>query len=574
MRNIVSPLEGIRSPFGPRFGTAFSPASLFAAGEQGVWYDPSDFTTMFQDSAGTTPVTAVEQPVGLLLDKSQGLALGPELITNGNFSSATGWTQGAGWSIGSGVATATATSGYLFQTVASVVAGKYYDCTVTITIYSSGTLRFFAGASAALSTAMTAAGTYNLRVCANSTSQLGVVGTSFTGAIDNISFKEVTGNHATQATSASRPVLSARVNLLTKTEQFDDAAWTKATGVAISANAGAAPDGSNTADKLYASSSGSNRFLYQTLTLASGLYRWSLRAKAVEKSIVYIDLTGAGTTQVFFNLASGAVGSVASGYTAAITSLGNGWYECSVTNNSSATYNFGGVYGVADANGSTAVTANGTDGIYIWGADLRVTNDGVGIPAYQRVNTSTDYDTTGFPYYMRFDGTDDSMATGTITPGIDKVQVFAGVRKQNDTVSVIAEMSASINVNAGSFLFLSGTNNVTGFEFTSRGSAAAALGTTGRFAVSAPVTVVDTGIADISAPLARIRINGVTGTDGTSSQGTGNFLAYPLYIGSRLGSVRFNGRIYSLIVRFGANLDATTITNTETWVNGKTYAYA
>lgn len=44
--------------------------ALFSAGEVGVWYDPSDFSTMFQDSAGTTPVTAVEQSVGLMLDKS------------------------------------------------------------------------------------------------------------------------------------------------------------------------------------------------------------------------------------------------------------------------------------------------------------------------------------------------------------------------------------------------------------------------------------------------------------------------------------------------------------------------
>lgn len=36
----------------------------------GVWYDPSDLSTMFQDSAGTTPVTAVGQPVGKILDKS------------------------------------------------------------------------------------------------------------------------------------------------------------------------------------------------------------------------------------------------------------------------------------------------------------------------------------------------------------------------------------------------------------------------------------------------------------------------------------------------------------------------
>ena len=45
-------------------------AALFSAGEQGVWYDPSDFSTMFQDAAGTTPVTAVGQPVGRILDKS------------------------------------------------------------------------------------------------------------------------------------------------------------------------------------------------------------------------------------------------------------------------------------------------------------------------------------------------------------------------------------------------------------------------------------------------------------------------------------------------------------------------
>lgn len=50
--------------------TVFNPLSLFAASEQGVWYDPSDFSTMFQDSAGTTPVTAVGQPVGKINDKS------------------------------------------------------------------------------------------------------------------------------------------------------------------------------------------------------------------------------------------------------------------------------------------------------------------------------------------------------------------------------------------------------------------------------------------------------------------------------------------------------------------------
>ena len=55
-------------------------AAMFASGEQGAWYDPSDLSTMYQDAAGTIPVTAVGQPVGLMLDKSKGLVLGPELV--------------------------------------------------------------------------------------------------------------------------------------------------------------------------------------------------------------------------------------------------------------------------------------------------------------------------------------------------------------------------------------------------------------------------------------------------------------------------------------------------------------
>jgi hypothetical protein len=51
-------------------GVPIDPAVLFADGEVGGWYDPSDLSTLFQDSAGTTPVTAVGQPVGLMLDKS------------------------------------------------------------------------------------------------------------------------------------------------------------------------------------------------------------------------------------------------------------------------------------------------------------------------------------------------------------------------------------------------------------------------------------------------------------------------------------------------------------------------
>ena len=43
---------------------------LFTNGEQGFFYDPNDLSTMYQNAAGTIPVTAVGQPVGLMRDKS------------------------------------------------------------------------------------------------------------------------------------------------------------------------------------------------------------------------------------------------------------------------------------------------------------------------------------------------------------------------------------------------------------------------------------------------------------------------------------------------------------------------
>ena len=48
---------------------AFTPATLFASGEQGAWYDPSDLSTMFTDTDGTTPAT-VGDPVARINDKS------------------------------------------------------------------------------------------------------------------------------------------------------------------------------------------------------------------------------------------------------------------------------------------------------------------------------------------------------------------------------------------------------------------------------------------------------------------------------------------------------------------------
>ena len=61
--------------FGPRRGLlvnrrAFAIGDLFLGEEAGAWYDPSDLSTLFQDAAGTTPVTTDSDPVGLMRDIS------------------------------------------------------------------------------------------------------------------------------------------------------------------------------------------------------------------------------------------------------------------------------------------------------------------------------------------------------------------------------------------------------------------------------------------------------------------------------------------------------------------------
>jgi hypothetical protein len=201
--------------------------------------------------------------------------------------------------------------------------------------------------------------------------------------------------------------------------------------------------------------------------------------------------------------------------------------------------------------------------------DFRVTNDGVGIPAYQRVAAATDYDTSGFPLYLKFDGTDDSLATASIDfSATDKMSVFAGVRKLSDAATgMVMEMgtgnpyvtapetSVNYGVRVGSFV---GYNPAT---FT------------------APITnVISIGMdraATTNATAAAVRIN--TAINTASPSGTppvgGNYSNAPMYIGRRAGtSLPFNGRLYSLIVRGAQSTDA-QIASTETWVNGKTKAY-
>jgi hypothetical protein len=196
---------------------------------------------------------------------------------------------------------------------------------------------------------------------------------------------------------------------------------------------------------------------------------------------------------------------------------------------------------------------------------------------YQRVTTQYDVTEAGVQSlsYLFFDGGSDFMSTSTITPGTDKAQVFAGVRKLSDAVQgMLVELSASVSLNNGTF-FIVAPYTVAGpnYRFGSKGTLFTTAETPEYYA--APTSNVLTAIGDISGDSAILRIDGAQEDQSTADQGSGNFLAYPLYIGRRNATTNlyFSGHLYSLITRFGPNLDATTIASTEAYVAGKTGFY-
>jgi hypothetical protein len=117
------------------------------------------------------------------------------LVTNGDFSSATGWTVPAGVSITGGQAVFTAApGGALFTQVAQTV-GRRYRCTYTISGLSAGGVRFFLGGTSsgtAVAPTRTANGTYIEEITAVAITGIAVGGIdisspNFTGNVDNIS---------------------------------------------------------------------------------------------------------------------------------------------------------------------------------------------------------------------------------------------------------------------------------------------------------------------------------------------------------------------------------------------------
>jgi hypothetical protein len=151
-------------------------------------------------------------------------------------------------------------------------------------------------------------------------------------------------------------------NLVTYSEQFDNAAWTK--NVSVTANAITSPDGTQNADKILENASNVQQWAYQSPSM-TGAQTATIYAKKGERN--YIAMATAGLDSSYFNLDTGVVVSSASGATASIENVGNGWYRCSVSSPSIVGGTFFIVW-ISDNGTRTSYAGDSSKGVYVWGA--------------------------------------------------------------------------------------------------------------------------------------------------------------------------------------------------------------
>ena len=143
-------------------------------------------------------------------------------------------------------------------------------------------------------------------------------------------------------------------NLAPYSEDFSQ--WFDAGG-SVSTNTTISPDGTQNADTLTGAR-------YQ-VGLGTGIFTFSCYAKKLNGDNTFqLRLDVPATISAVYNLDTGTIVSTPSGYSATITAVGNGWYRCTLTNNSSLTITNAVLISATSSSFST----------YVWGAQFEASS--------------------------------------------------------------------------------------------------------------------------------------------------------------------------------------------------------
>jgi hypothetical protein len=243
----------------------------------------------------------------------------------------------------------------------------------------------------------------------------------------------------------------ARTNLLLRSEEFQTT-WT-IIRASISADATNAPNGTLTADRLIDTTDNNTHVVQQSITLADSTnYAFSVFLKADQLSIVRLQITNkAGTACLaYFNLLTGAV-SNESNATGLISPFQNGWYRCTIlfasATGAAATWQ---QVSPAKTAGTAFYIGNGTDGLFLWGAQL------------EAGSFPTSYIPTTTATVTRAADISTSVATSVFESSWyrqDEGTVFANARTQQSATSHILA-GVSTGSFASSAYLVKGSNNL------------------------------------------------------------------------------------------------------------------
>jgi len=279
-------------------------------------------------------------------------SLGSELVTNGDFSNgSTGWTIINGTVTDKYNASMTAyQSGIRIAPFSNTGTFKVvFDLVVT-----SGSCKFDAGGvnNAIFNTS----GTKEIIVTNTTKFEFNAFNLGWVGTLDNVSVKEYLGQEVVPDSGCGSWLFEPQsTNLLTYSEQFDNASWIN-NGVTINANQVVSPDGSLTADLLTGVSGGFGVVRFSTWTSTNKVA--SCFAKKGSTDLFKIANASGGVGGVTFNLENGTITNEDSGFEGEIENYGNGWFRCTAIDTLARSGTL-----------SLGVTA-ASESIYIWGAQL------------------------------------------------------------------------------------------------------------------------------------------------------------------------------------------------------------
>ena len=465
--------------------------------------------TLYQDHTGGAPVTATGQPVRAMLDKSQGVTLEEQTHTatagsatyDSNTNTVTFARNGTYGSINY-----TASVGDVFR-----VSGTYTT--------NESVLRL--GDNDGVSYPIIAdfiEGTNDfvgiIKVHNNTNLQIYVqqysAGTP-AFSISNFKVEKILGSHATQLDSTKAPVFArhperGRVNLFKYTEELDNSYYDHLNGLTVTPNAGVAPDGSQTADRLNFANNNLSR-LEKAFPNGQAntpvVYSVWMRT---ESGSVTLDLghQGTGKTNV-------TVTTEWQRFTHTFTDTDGSFYP-RVQNNEAV-----------------------TKSVLSWGWQIEYANEATG---YQKVVDDYDITESGYKsvYYLQFDGINDTMAVQPVTSTNAPISVFMG----HDTEGNSSTSGYFLDIQDGRFLLAgagyystaSNWQNGTNIDATAKGvSTVVSDGTNANYRRD--------GIVEHTGALANVSIQG----------------AISIFSRHDYTTQHTNGNMYQLVIRGATSTD-------------------